>query len=42
MVSHLYACRYTYPDGSFTLSVKELSSWNETYLILPGHRRQPR
>jgi len=23
-VDHLYACRYVYPDGSFTLSVKEL------------------
>jgi hypothetical protein len=25
-VDHLYACRYVYPDGSFTLSVKELPS----------------
>jgi hypothetical protein len=23
-VDHLYSCRYVYPDGSFTLSVKEL------------------
>jgi hypothetical protein len=22
---HLYACRYDYPDGSFTLSVNELA-----------------
>ncbi|HXX89576.1 MAG TPA: hypothetical protein VEI83_05055 [Acidimicrobiales bacterium] len=29
-VDHLYSCRYVYPDGSFTLSVKELSSWKET------------
>ncbi|HLX88693.1 MAG TPA: hypothetical protein VKR22_09610, partial [Acidimicrobiales bacterium] len=28
---HLYSCRYTYPSGSFALSVKELSSWPETY-----------
>jgi hypothetical protein len=27
---HLYSCRYTYPTGSFALSVKELSSWAET------------
>jgi hypothetical protein len=27
---HVYACRYTYPGGSFTLSVKELSSKQET------------
>jgi hypothetical protein len=28
---HLYSCRYQYPNGVFVLSVKELSSWNETY-----------
>lgn len=28
---HLYACTYTYPTGSFELSVKELSSWSETF-----------
>jgi hypothetical protein len=27
---HRYTCRYTYPGGSFTLSVKELSSKKET------------
>ncbi len=27
---HLYSCRYTYPNGAFTLSVKELSSWAQT------------
>lgn len=27
---HVYACRYRYPTGSFTLSVKELSSFDET------------
>ncbi len=30
-IDHLYSCRYAYPDGSFTLSVKELSDWPETY-----------
>ena len=34
--AHLYSCRYTYPDGYFTLSVKELSSWNETYSYFRG------
>ena len=28
---HLYSCRYSYPNGYFTLSVKELSSWSETF-----------
>ena len=27
---HVYSCTYRYPNGSFTLSVKELSSWAET------------
>jgi hypothetical protein len=30
-VNHLYTCRYQYPNGSFILSVKELSSWTQTY-----------
>lgn len=30
-VNHSYSCRYQYPDGSFALSVKELSSWSQTY-----------
>ncbi|HVC71230.1 MAG TPA: hypothetical protein VNC61_13320 [Acidimicrobiales bacterium] len=29
-VGHLYSCRYQYPDGVMTLSVKELSSWSQT------------
>jgi len=29
-VDHRYSCRYGYPSGSMTLSVKELSSWDET------------
>jgi hypothetical protein len=28
---HLYSCQYSYPTGSFGLSVKELSSWAQTY-----------
>jgi hypothetical protein len=30
-VDHLYSCRYRYPNGTFVLSVKELSSWSQTY-----------
>ena len=34
-VDHRYSCTYSYPGstptGSFTVSVKELSSWPETY-----------
>ncbi len=35
---HLYSCRYGYPAGSFALSVKELSSWAQTYAYfrMPG------
>jgi hypothetical protein len=29
--AHLYSCRYRYPNGTFVLSVKELSSWSQTY-----------
>ena len=35
-VDHVYSCRYSYPDGSFTLSVKELSSWAQTYAYFNG------
>lgn len=28
---HLYSCVYQYPEGSFTMSVKELSSWSQTF-----------
>ncbi len=28
--NHTYSCRYQYADGSFALSVKELSSWPQT------------
>ena len=27
----VYSCQYQYADGAFTLSVKELSSWAQTY-----------
>jgi len=35
-VDHRYSCRYKYPDGSFDLSVKELSSWPETFGYFRG------
>jgi len=28
---HLYSCAYRYKSGTIVLSVKELSSWDETY-----------
>jgi hypothetical protein len=30
-VNHAYSCRYQYPNGQFQLTVKELSSWPQTY-----------
>ncbi len=33
---HTYSCRYVYPAGSFTVSVKELSSWPETLAYFDG------
>jgi hypothetical protein len=42
---HLYSCRYRYPTGVMTLSVKELSSWGQTLAYFRslalrlGHRR---
>ena len=30
-IDHVYSCQYIYPNGTFTLSVKELSDWSETY-----------
>jgi hypothetical protein len=30
-VGHLYSCRYSYPTGSMAVSVKELSSWPQTF-----------
>jgi len=33
---HLYACDYRYKTGTMVLSVKELSSWNQTYSYFNG------
>lgn len=33
---HLYVCRYAYPSGSMTLSIKELSSWSQTLAYFNG------
>jgi hypothetical protein len=33
---HLYTCRYDYPDGTMVLSIKELSSWNQTEAYFHG------
>jgi hypothetical protein len=35
-VNHLYTCNYVYTGASFQLSVKELSSWPETYAYYNG------
>ena len=35
-IDHKYSCRYGYPNGSFTLSVKELSSWSQTLTYFHG------
>jgi hypothetical protein len=29
-INHLYSCDYEYPNGSFVMSVKEVSSWSQT------------
>ena len=34
--THTYACTYGYPTGSFTLTVKELSSWDQTKAYFAG------
>jgi hypothetical protein len=39
-VNHLYSCTYEYPNGSFTLSVKELSSWSQTIGYFRGLGQQ--
>ena len=39
-IGHLYSCRYTYPSGYFTLSVKELSSWGQTLSYFRGLRSE--
>jgi hypothetical protein len=35
-VDHLYSCTYKYPTGSMVLSIKELSSWSETFAYFDG------
>lgn len=35
-VNHRYSCNYVYPNGTFQLSVKELSSWDQTYAYFNG------
>ncbi len=35
-VDHLYSCRYGYPTGSMELSIKELSSWEQTNAYFDG------
>ena len=35
-VDHVYSCRYAFPNGSFGLSVKELSSTAETTAYFDG------
>jgi hypothetical protein len=39
-VGHKYSCRYGYPNGSFELSVQELSSWAQTLNYFHGLRTQ--
>jgi hypothetical protein len=35
-VDHRYKCSYVYPNGTFQLSVKELSSWDQTFAYYRG------
>ncbi len=37
---HLYSCRYVYPQGTITLSIKELSSWTQTYSYFDGLKQE--
>jgi hypothetical protein len=36
---HVYSCTYVYPNGSFTLSVKEMSSTAETTAYFDGYKK---
>lgn len=38
-VQHRYSCTYRYATGSYTLSVKELSSWGQTYAYFDSFKR---
>jgi hypothetical protein len=40
-VDHVYSCRYEYTNGMVTLSVKELSSWPETFAYYRSLGTQP-
>jgi hypothetical protein len=35
-IGHAYSCRYTYSSGAFVLTVKELSSWPQTFAYYAG------
>jgi len=35
-VDDVYSCRFVYPNGSFVLSVKELSNWSQTFAYFHG------
>jgi hypothetical protein len=37
---HLYSCNYLYPQGTITISVKELSSWSQTYAYFDSLKRE--
>jgi hypothetical protein len=37
---HLYSCRYQYPNGAMALSIKELSSWPETFAYFDALGKQ--
>lgn len=36
VATHVYSCTYSYPSGSFTISVTELSSWAQTIAYFNG------
>ena len=35
-VHHRYSCVYRYPDGAFSVSIQELSSWPQTFSYYRG------
>jgi hypothetical protein len=37
--NHRYSCTYAYRSGSYTLSIQELSSWNETFTYYRSFKR---
>lgn len=37
--NHLYSCAYQYGEGTLVLSVKELSSWSQTFTYFDGLAR---